>query len=83
MEHIQIFNQSQYSNFDEAKQAGAVYSTSSDIDATVSYTACMDAEEVVFAVADCLGCKEDIVAGIETDKGFITLSELAKQLSGE
>lgn len=80
MYQIKVFNQSHFSDFNEAKNAGAVYSTGSTIDATETYSGLKDAEEVVDAVCDCLGSKGDIVSGVETDKGFITLSKLADQL---
>jgi hypothetical protein len=78
---IKMYNQTHYASFEEAKEAGAIYSTNSSIDATENRSAFMDAEEIVDAVSDCFGCKGDIVAGIETDNGFVTLSDLAEQLN--
>lgn len=76
--HLMIYDGSNYSDYEEAKASGAIYTTESYIDALNYTTGVWDTLEIVAALGKCVGNTE-LVAGIETPNGFLTLQEIAER----
>jgi len=77
---LSTYNSAHYSNYNEAKASGAVYQTSSSMDATnpkEHVSAYYDAKEIISLIQEATPDSKDLVFGVVINDMFIDIKELA------